>query len=74
MKNTYNDIALLEEAVKTEESAIQIYTRHIESTLFLSGFKEETGDRIKQTLQVLAEESQKHKGWLETRIAELKGM
>lgn len=51
---------LLQEAVKTEESAIPLYTKHISSTLFLSGFDEGAKERIRQILEKLYRESTGH--------------
>jgi len=53
-------IKLLEEAVKTEESAIPLYTKHISSTLFLSDLPLEKRKRIHEILQILNEQSSGH--------------
>lgn len=53
-------VGLLEEAYKTEESAIPLYTKHIGSTLFLSGLEEEKQQRIRQILNRLECESENH--------------
>lgn len=50
----------LEEGLRTEESALPIYTKHIDSTLFLSGFTPEQQDRIRQILNRLSTESTGH--------------
>jgi len=43
-----------------EELAIPIYTQHLESTFFLSGFKPGVQQKIKEILSVLAKESEGH--------------
>ena len=53
-------VSLLEEERNTEESAIPLYSRHISSTLFLSGFSDESCSRIKEILNELASESKVH--------------
>ena len=50
----------LKESLKTEESAISLYTKHISSTLFLSGMSKEKKDKIDNILGVLRRESQGH--------------
>lgn len=49
------------EGIKTEESAIPLYVKHIENTLFLSGFDEVKKARIKEILLQLKQDSGKHK-------------
>jgi hypothetical protein len=51
----------LQEALKTEESAMPLYTRHIESTLFLSDFNADEQKQIGQILHVLNAESSRHR-------------
>jgi len=53
-------LSSLQEAMKTEESAIPLYTRHIDSTLFLSGFDEDAQERIRQILNRLRREAMEH--------------
>ena len=50
----------MQEALKTEESAIPLYTKHIGSTLFLSGFGEDAQKQIRQILNRLRRESMEH--------------
>lgn len=53
-------LSLLDESLKAEESALPLYTKHISSTLFLSGFEAAAKDRIAQILGILQEETSKH--------------
>lgn len=50
----------LGEALKTEESAIPLYTGHIVSTLSLSNFNDDEQKLISETLQTLNVESTQH--------------
>jgi len=47
-------------AVKTEESAIPVYTKHISDTLFLSEFGEAEKKAIVGILETLSSDSQRH--------------
>jgi hypothetical protein len=58
----------LNEALKTEESYLPLYTRHISSTLFLSGFEQEQKDRIRRILMTLHKESTEHAETFKRRI------
>lgn len=53
-------VSELKEALKTEESAIPLYTKHVSSTLFLADMKKERISRIKEILDILSSESSKH--------------
>lgn len=53
-------IAQLKQLHNEEELAIPIYTKHLESTFFLSGMEPKIQDEIKETLLVLALESEVH--------------
>ena len=63
-----NLIDKLNEGLKTEESAIPLYTKHIASTLFLADIEEERVARIKEILDVLNSETQKHARMLKALI------
>ncbi|MBN1787662.1 MAG: hypothetical protein JW806_04640 [Sedimentisphaerales bacterium] len=65
-------INLLEEAAKTEESALPLYTRHLSSTLFLSDFDTNEQQRISQILQILENESKGHQRTLLSLIDKIK--
>ena len=62
----------LEESRKTEEIAVQLYCKHIKSTLFLSGFNEKNCSRIKEILNMLARESKVHDDIIEQLIEHVK--
>lgn len=51
----------LAEGVKIEETAIPIYSRNIESTLFLSGFDREKVAAIQKALTELKSDSERHR-------------
>lgn len=53
-------LSRLKKLRNTEELAIPIYTQHLNSTLFLSGLKPDVQEKIKETLLVLARESEGH--------------
>jgi hypothetical protein len=53
-------LSFLQEATKTEESAIPLYVKHIDSTLFLSGFGEDAQEQIRQILNQLHRGSTRH--------------
>lgn len=55
----------IDEAIITEEKAIPIYAKHLESTLFWSDMLEEYAEKIKKLFQKLKKESLGHKGKLE---------
>lgn len=54
-------IDMLEEGMKIEESLIPLYTRHISSTLFLSGFPDEKREEIRAALSSLRKDSEAHR-------------
>jgi len=53
-------LKLLQNALKTEEIAMPLYTRHIDSTLFLSGFDPDAQKRMSGILHTLNIESTHH--------------
>lgn len=53
-------LKLLKETLNTEESAMPLYTRHIDSTLFLSGFDSGEQKHISRILNTLNAESTDH--------------
>jgi rubrerythrin len=50
----------LEEAVKKEETATQIYIRHLSAIVSRSGLRAEDVSRIRKSFQYLVEENDKH--------------
>ncbi len=63
----------LKEALKTEDSAIPLYTKHISSTLFLADMEEETISRIKEILGILNSDSSKHARMFKSLINKIEG-
>ena len=59
----------LEEAIKIEEAAIVVYSRHVDSTLFLSGFSPDSRQSVARILAELLEDSQRHRKTFEKLIA-----
>lgn len=53
-------IDFLEESIRTEESAVPIYAKHIDNALFFSEFDVDLQKHIKQALSRLYRESCKH--------------
>ena len=52
---------ILKNARYAEEKAIPIYTKHLRSAIFWTGMDEETVEKMRENLRILAEESEKHK-------------
>ncbi len=50
----------LNECFKTEESAIPLYSKHINSTLFLSDFSDQEKKEVSSVLKMLLDESSMH--------------
>lgn len=65
-------IGLLEDLLRTEESAIHLYTGHIAGNLFLSGFTEESKQKILAILSKLNIDSNRHAGILARLISKIK--
>lgn len=63
----------LNEALKTEESAIPLYTKHVSSTLFLADMEKEKISRIKEILDVLNSDSSKHARMFKSLINRIEG-
>lgn len=53
-------INALKQSLRTEESAVSLYTKHVNSTLFLSNMSKETKEKINSILEILRKESQGH--------------
>ncbi len=53
-------INALKQSLRTEESVISLYAKHIGSTLFLSNMSKETKEKINSILEILRRESQGH--------------
>ena len=64
---------MLEEARLTEEQAIPVYTRHLDTAVFWLGMDEKDAGRVKRTLNALANDSRRHKEVVERLLEEIKG-
>ena len=53
-------LTVLKKLNTEEEQAIPFYTQHIENTFFFSDFPRETQKKLKETLLILAKESEGH--------------
>jgi len=62
----------LQKSLRTEEMAIPVYTKHLESTIFLSGLTQEEEKKIEEVLRMLGKESEIHKKIFQTLIQEVK--
>ncbi len=62
----------LKEALVTEEQSIPIYTKHLDSAVFWTGWDEETTKKAKNTFRNLADESKRHKILIENLIERIK--
>lgn len=65
-------IARLTRLSNEEEHAIPIYTKHLDSTFFLSGFSPEVQKNIREMLLTLALESEVHARMFEGMIRRIK--
>jgi rubrerythrin len=61
-------VSQLRQLHNEEELAIPIYTKHLESTFFLSRIKPEAQKEIKEMLLILAMESEVHARMFEATI------
>lgn len=61
-------IELMQEGLKREEDAIELYSHHIQNTLEFSGLGKEKEVMIKNKLDILIEESHGHRGSFEEII------
>jgi rubrerythrin len=66
-------ISLLEESLKTEESAIPLYTKHVSSTLFLSDISKDKKVRIYDILEELNTQSSGHAVTFKQMINDIQG-
>lgn len=61
----------LKKSLQTEEMAIPVYTKHLESTVFLSGLTQEEEKKIEEVLLMLGKESEIHKKVFQSLIQEV---
>jgi hypothetical protein len=65
-------LILFKESLDTEERAIPLYTRHLNSTIFLSDFNAPLRGKIKDVLVKLKSESEGHAMLLNSLIDKIK--
>ena len=63
----------LQEGMKTEESAVTIYSRHLSAIVSKSGLPESTISKIKRTLQILIQANKEHKDKLNALLTRIQG-
>jgi rubrerythrin len=63
----------IQEGIKTEESAVIIYSRHLSAIVSRSGLPDSDIAEIKRKLDILIRANQRHKGILETLIQQVQG-
>lgn len=63
----------IQEGIKTEESAVTIYSRHLAAIISRSGLAESNISRIKKTLEILIEANIKHKNLLNSLMKRIQG-
>lgn len=56
------------EAIKTEESAVAIYMKHLSAIVLRSGLPEADIERIRETIDFLISTNQEHKKVLESVV------
>ncbi|MDY6824637.1 MAG: hypothetical protein SWH68_12700 [Thermodesulfobacteriota bacterium] len=61
----------IQEGIRTEESAVAIYYKHLRAVITRSGIAADTQDRIRSALEKLKTESAGHRKQLEAIMAEL---
>jgi rubrerythrin len=63
----------IREGIKTEESAIAIYSRHLGAIASRSGLPEPKLAQIKRTLDILIRANEEHKNLLNTLLKRIQG-
>lgn len=71
MANKEDTIRMLNECIKIEERAVEIYTRHINNSLFFRIFSKEEISDIRRGLGTLSEDSRRHKMMFESFLAKI---
>lgn len=64
-------VKVLKEALLSEERAVPIYNRHLESLLQLTGISEDESAKVRSVLEILVRESTLHKVTVEKIITDL---
>ncbi|MDD5464779.1 MAG: hypothetical protein PHP73_00285 [Candidatus Omnitrophica bacterium] len=65
-------LKFLKEAEVLEEKSIPVYTKHLDSTLFLSGFSKEEQEELKKVLLILKKGSEEHREIYEDLINKIR--
>jgi endonuclease III len=63
----------IQEGIKTEESAITIYARHLAAIVSRSGLPESKMSQIKRTLDLLIEANRRYKNLLDSLLKRIQG-
>jgi len=63
----------IQQAIRTEESAVAIFMRHLSAMILRSGLREEEIFKIRQTINFLVAENKKHKLLLESLYDRIAG-
>ena len=61
----------LRESIRTEESAVRVYYKHIRSAILRSGIAEDKQQRVREILERLGSESEHHRATLEEMLDEI---
>ncbi len=63
----------IQEGIKTEESAVTIYSRHLSAIVSRSGLPESDIAELKRVLGTLIQENQRHKQILSALLRQIQG-
>ena len=58
-------LGYIDEALRTEESAVEIYAKHLQAVLAIAGFSQDERRRIHKALREIERETQRHKATME---------
>ncbi len=58
-------LSMIKEALISEEEAIPVYMKHLESAVFWTGISKDKADKIREGLELLSRETKMHKRMLE---------
>lgn len=65
-------LKFLKESEVLEEKSIPVYTKHLESAIFLSGFSKQEQEELKKVLLILKKGSEVHKEIYEDLINKIR--
>ena len=66
-------IKRIQEGIKTEESAVTIYSRHLSAIVTKSGLPKADVSQIKKILEILINANQQHKDFLISLMKRIQG-